>query len=562
MSKIKNFFSDTYAAEWILLLSLVLSGGFNEYVGCVLSAIISVLLIVKIAQNRNLVVNINITSLSIAVITLLYLISCFYAIDSGMAFVGFLKFLPVLLYMLLLMQDKGIKEHLIALLPYVALALGVLSLVLVFIPATRDYFTVSDRLAGFFQYPNTFALFLLVGELTALSKEKLKPIDIISALLLIILLLFTGSRAVFILAVFSNVLIIFFRKGRKNKIILCTVLAALVLAVLLLLPLLKSNEIFSRYFTISFGESTFVGRLLYYADAFPVILKHPFGLGYMGYYYIQQSIQTGVYSVMFIHNDFLQLLLDVGWIPCLLFVVGIIKSFFRKGNSAGKRIILLTVFLHCLFDFDLQFISMFFILLLFLNYNDGKQLELKKGAVFVFSFVITGLLSLYFAFALGLAHFGFNQAADSMFPGNTQNKVDLLIAEDDIVAQNTIADRIISQNEFVQIAYSAKARYAYSQGDFENLIKYKNKVFEIAPFSYEEYEEYCYMLIQGSYLYQQIGDSYSFEYCQKELLKTVDKVKNLDYRLSELGKKIADQPNTQLPGDILLYAENLGGNIK
>ena len=60
MGKIKNFFSGTYAAEWVLLLSLVLSGGFNEYVGCVLSAIISVLLIVKIARNRNLVVNINI----------------------------------------------------------------------------------------------------------------------------------------------------------------------------------------------------------------------------------------------------------------------------------------------------------------------------------------------------------------------------------------------------------------------------------------------------------------------------------------------------------------------
>ena len=557
MSKIKNFFSDTYAAEWILLLSLVLSGGFNEYVGCVLSAIISVLLIVKIAQNRNLVVNINITSLSIAVITLLYLISCFYAIDSGMAFVGFLKFLPVLLYMLLLMQDKGIKEHLIALLPYVALALGVLSLVLVFIPATRDYFTVSDRLAGFFQYPNTFALFLLVGELTALSKEKLKPIDIISALLLIILLLFTGSRAVFILAVFSNVLIIFFRKGRKNKIILCTVLAALVLAVLLLLPLLKSNEIFSRYFTISFGESTFVGRLLYYADAFPVILKHPFGLGYMGYYYIQQSIQTGVYSVMFIHNDFLQLLLDVGWIPCLLFVVGIIKSFFRKGNSAGKRIILLTVFLHCLFDFDLQFISMFFILLLFLNYNDGKQLELKKGAVFVFSFVITGLLSLYFAVALGLAHFGFNQAADSMFPGNTQNKVDLLIAEDDIVTQNEIADRIISQNEYVQIAYSAKARYAFSQGDFESLISYKNKIFQIAPVSYDEYEDYCYMLIQGIQLYKQAGDEYSTEVCEQQLLKTADRLDRLDDKLSNLGRKIVDQPKTDLPDDIVKYINSL-----
>ena len=127
---------------------------------------------------------------------------------------------------------------------------------------------------------------------------------------------------------------------------------------------------------------------------------------------------------------------------------------------------------------------MFFILLLFLNYNDGKQFELKKGAVFVFSFVITGLLSLYFAVALGLAHFGFNQAADSMFLGNTQNKVDLLIAEDDIVAQNTIADRIISQNEFVQIAYSAKARYAYSQGDFENLIKLRRLPPEMCFFVY------------------------------------------------------------------------------
>lgn len=557
MGKIKEFLSDTYAAEWILLLSLVLSGGFNEYVGCVLSAIISVLLIVKIAQNRNFVVNINITSLSIAVITLLYLISCFYAVDSGMAFVGFLKFLPVLLYMLLLMQDKGIKEHLIALLPYVALALGVLSLVLMYIPITKDYFTVSDRLAGFFQYPNTFALFLLVGELTALSKEKLKPIDIISALLLIILLLFTGSRAVFILAVFSNVLIIFFRKGKKVKILLGIVVAVLAVAVLLMLPLFNNSEIFSRYFTISFTESTFVGRLLYYFDAFPLILRHPFGLGYMGYYYVHQSIQTGVYSVMFIHNDFLQLLLDVGWIPCLLFVVGIIKSFFRKGNSAGKRIILLTVFLHCLFDFDLQFVSMFFILLLFLNYNDGKQFELKKGAVFVFSFVITGLLSLYFAVALGLAHFGFNQAADSMFPGNTQNKVDLLIAEDDIVAQNEIADRIISQNEYVQIAYSAKARYAFSQGDFESLISYKNKIFQIAPFSYDEYEDYCYMLIQGIQLYKQAGDEYSTEVCEQQLLKTADRLDRLDDKLSNLGRKIVDQPKTDLPDDIVKYINSL-----
>lgn len=558
MRKIKEFFSKTYAAHWVLLLALMFSGGFNEYVSCVLSAIISVLLIVKISRNKNFIFNINTTSISVAAIALFYLISCFYAIDSGMAFVGFLKFLPVLLYMLLLMQDKRVKKQLIGLLPYTALVLGTLSLVFSYIPATRDYFTVSDRLAGFFQYPNTFALFLLIGELTALSKEKLKVVDIISAVLLAVLLLFTGSRAVFVLAVSSNVLIIFFKKGKKVKIFLGIFLAVLAASVMLMLPLLKTTEVFSRYFTISLTESTFVGRLLYCSDALPVILNHPFGLGYMGYYYIQQSIQTGVYSIKFIHNDILQLLLDVGWIPCLLFVAGVIKSFFAKDKSAGNRIILLTFFLHCMFDFDLQFTSMFFVLLLFLDYDGDKKFEFQRGgASFVFSFAITGLLSLYFAIALALAHYGFNEASDSMFPGNTQNKVDLLIAEDDITTQNTIADRIISQNEYVQIAYSAKARYAYYQGDFESLIKYKKRIFNIAPFSYDEYEDYCNMLIQGIQLYKQVGDEYSAEVCEHQLVKTAESLNKLDEKLSNFGKKIVDQPKTNLPNNIVEYIDSL-----
>lgn len=558
MRKIKNFLSESYPTQWVLLIALLLSGGFNEYISCALSVIISVLLIIKTVKSKAFIVDINLTSVSVAVIVLFYLISCFYAIDSGIAFVGFLKFLPVLLYMLLLMQDSEQRTSVISSLPYMALILGALSLVLMYIPVTSDYFTVSDRMAGFFQYPNTFALFLLVGELILLGKEKLKLLDVIFAVVLVALMLFTGSRAVFVLAVISNILIIFFRKGKKTKIILCAVIAALVIAVLALYPLLKDNEIFSRYFTISLNESTFVGRLLYYSDALPLILKHPFGLGYMGYYYVQQSVQTGVYSVMFIHNDILQLLLDVGWLPCLLFLVGIIKSFFRRGNTSGKRIILLTIFLHSMFDFDLQFTSMFFIFLLFLDYDTGKRFEFKKGiGGFVLAYSAVGLLSLYFAVALSLSYFGFNEASDSMFPGNTQNKIELLTAQEDIEGQNEIADRIISQNEYVQVAYSAKARYAYSQGDFESLIKYKKHIFNIAPFSYEEYEDYCYMLIQGVRLYTQAGDEYSADICTQQLIKTAERLENLDDRLSDLGRKIDDQPKTELPEDITEYIDSL-----
>ena len=91
--------------------------------------------------------------------------------------------------------------------------------------------------------------------------------------------------------------------------------AASVLALVIYSALFDSFGIFRRVLSLSFTESTFVGRFLYYMDALPQILRRPFGMGYMGYYYDQLSVQTGVYSVMYLHNDLFQLVLDTGWIP-------------------------------------------------------------------------------------------------------------------------------------------------------------------------------------------------------------------------------------------------------
>ena len=62
-----------------------------------------------------------------------------------------------------------------------------------------NLFLVSERLSGFFQYPNTFALFLLISELLLLKKINLKIIDYITLAVLIGGLLYTGSRTVFLL---------------------------------------------------------------------------------------------------------------------------------------------------------------------------------------------------------------------------------------------------------------------------------------------------------------------------------------------------------------------------
>lgn len=558
MIEIKNLLSKIKSEEIILFVTLILSGGFNEFISCVISVVTSVFLIIKIVKTHLFCININVVSISVFAIGGGYFLSTFYAVDSGMAFIGFLKFLPIILYMILMMQNSCNRRYTIKILPYFALTLGIISFICMFIPVVRNYFVVAERFAGFFQYPNTFAMFLLVGELVALHKDKVRIADIVIAVLLFVLILYTGSRTVFVLALISNIVMLFLKKSMKVKIILIAIVLAFFALMFLLYPLLKDNEFFGRFFALSINESTFAGRLLYFYDALPVILKNPFGLGYMGYYYIQQSIQTGVYSVRYIHNDFLQLMLDVGWLPSVLFIVGIIKSIFGKANTMPQKIILVTIVLHSLFDFDLQFTAMFFILLLFMDFDSDKRVALKVSrGVAVFGSAFLGVLSLYFAVALSLSYFNNYKVSDAMYPFNTQNKVSVMVAQDSIEEQSKIADSIIEQNEYVQIAYSANARYAYSKGDFESLISNKNKIFQIAPFSYEEYEEYCYMLIQGIYMYEQIGDENSADYCRQELINTKQCLAGLEDRLSDLGRMIDDQPKTDLPDDIMKYISSL-----
>lgn len=65
------------------------------------------------------------------------------------------------------------------------------------------------------------------------------------------------------------------------------------------------------------------------------------------------------------------------------------------------------------------------------------------------------------------------------------------------------------------------------------------------------------MLIQGIQLYKQAGDEYSTEVCEQQLLKTADRLDRLDDKLSNLGRKIVDQPKTDLPDDIVKYINSL-----
>lgn len=528
-------------SDWILLAALFALGGFYEYVSCILCVAMGIGLLCR--KEKHLLMPKDVLTLSVLALCLAYGIVCIWAVDKGMAFVGFLKFLPLILFLLCRAQEK--KESKAAeLLPCVGAVMTVVSAMGMLIPGTKAFFSVADRLAGFFQYPNTFAIFLLVCQLLIFEKQRKKWWDYLTGAILTGGILYTGSRTAFVIAVAANAMMLLVSAKKRLPALLSLTGAAVAVGVLIFL--FRDNPVIGRFLRFSLTESTFAGRILYMADALPLLLKYPFGMGYMGYSFAQQSVQTGLYSVSYVHNDFLQFFLDIGWLPALFFLGALGHWFFRKDVAASRKIIVAALCLHCLMDFDLQYIGIF-LLLLKLTETSCPKKRLQLPTLCVIPVVLT---CFYFGIALSLSPLGLHSAAVAMYPGNTASNLKLLEQTTDVNVANQIAGNILKTNTTFYAPYSVKAKYAYAQGDFRHLIENKRKVFEKNPFGYEEYEEYCQMLITGISLYEKNGDTQSAEVCRKELKNTLTLLESNEKRLSKLGKAIEDQPITKLPKEI------------
>lgn len=537
----------------IVLAGCVLSGGFHEYVSCLLSVALAVYLAVRAHKQGYLTVKLNLTSLAVAVICAGYAVSCFWAVDTGMAWIGFCKFLPALLYMVSLWQAHD-RQQLQRILPAFGAVTVIVGVIGMHISALSPFFSVAGRLAGFFQYPNTYALFLLVCELMLFAQPILRKRSYLVAAVLVIGLLYTGSRTVFVLLILSNLVLALLQRRKLWRVVLTVAAVAVLFAVLVLL--LGQNTVLYRYLHISLSESTLVGRLLYMVDSLPLLLEYPFGTGYMGYYYLQSEIQTGLYSVMYVHNDLLQLLLDIGWLPVAVLLGALCRFFCSKTVTAHNKLIAATVLVHALLDFDLQFI--FILLLLIYLLDDAAAATRRIGRVpMQIGAIAVAAVSLYMAAALLLARVGLRTQADALYPFNTQNQLAMLEQERSLEKADQLSLRILSENTACYLPYSIQAQCAYLKGDIAQAIQNKRIVLQKAPFCYGEYEQYCLMLIHASRACLQNGDIEGGLACQKELCQVAQQLADAEQRMSKLGKAIKDQPRFELPKEIQDYVNGI-----
>ena len=475
--------------------SFLLLGLFREYSSCIYSFIWGLLLILSWHKKKNIIICFNFEHFSIWVLAVGYFITCFYGIDHGMSFIGLMKFLSVVFFIgILNMQNSYEKNVLFRIIPAIGTFMTLTGILGWFISPLRQFFYVSQRLGGFFQYPNVYALFCLVGILLLLedfSEHRKIKFFFVSTLFLGILL--SGCRTVFFLTLLSLGILCLCRK-KLRKLILPVTLIFITFGIIFSL-LSGNSQNMGRFLTTSLSSSTLIGRIIYWKDGIRESLRHPFGLGYLGYFYRESTIQTAPYNVRFIHNDFLQLALDTGIIPGILFVVMCTRSVFFKEISLEKRLCIVVMCLHFFMDFDLEFTSIWYLFLLLAEDNRNSQnLSIHSEKICRGFCILFSCLSLYIGFFMIPRYFGNALLPAQMLPFYTENNVALLSAETDSETAATLSEKILKQNPYIAEAYDIRAILALQNKNYDLMIQSKEKSLSLQKYNMEAYDNYLKLL--------------------------------------------------------------------
>lgn len=535
-----------------LITIALLFGGFYDFVSCLATVGLGIYLL-WLGKRRGLSVYWNSALMLASVIVAGYLLSVIWAVDCGMAWIGVIKFLPLPLFVIVLMQFREEeRQSLLWSVPISNLLIIGTAVLGYGIPVIREHLYLAGRLAGTFQYANTMALYFLLGILILEEKTDFSCRTALAIGVQLLGIFLTGSRTVFVLTIV--VLIGYAWRKKKFRVWNLGILGAGMIGGILYAGITSDFQNLGRFLTMSFESSTFLGRLLYWQDALPLILKHPFGLGYMGYFYSQGQIQTGVYSVVYAHNELLQILLDIGWFPAV-FAVGIfLKNLLGKGVDTFSKIILAVIVVHSLFDFDFQFLSVGFLFFMMFPYERSTKQEARKlkadGRGLLLFYGVSGVciaVSLYFFVPLLTFYVGEYEMAAKIYPYYTEAEYILLEQAASKEEGEELSDSILSRNATVSLAYDAKALASAMEGKFEEMIEYKEKAIQYNPYSIREYVDYVSLLSRG------IESGEKKELCVETLLEIPNRLKELKNRTSRLGWKIKDRPETELPEEIQAY---------
>lgn len=538
-----------YAIPLIVLLGF---GGYYTWVKCLAGCLISLSLLDTALNGKK---KIAFGMHTPAVVLCIIAITTIWSVDRSRNVEGILTGIVLLgWYMLVnLLEDKK-KNELLSVLPYAGVIVVVISVVAL-TGVVNVKLWASERLGGIFQYSNTCALFLMLGVIVeSWQINRKKYIHFILLIVNTAGIFLTGSRSI-VLALIIWLLYKGFTQKKDRKIyFIFSVIAVTVIAVLGFLHLGLEN--IARVATVFESSSSVWARILFWKDALILIVKHPLGMGYMGYSYAQEAVKTGVYTTMFVHNELLQICLDYGIIAMVLILAYIVRQIVCGRQSRLAKELLVVIVISSLVDFHMQYFIILMVLCLCLDgdvdlsfYNKISLLRKKQSKnASASTGIILGLfvLILLFAYetvAYGSIYRGNYNLAHRLLPHNTEAMEMIAMNTSDMSEAKEMADRIIKINKYSKDAYQVLEYAAAVEGNAEELIHYGSKVAELSRYDIEQYRQYDQLLgnmIDAISADASRTEELTFLYNEREELKVrLDKLRE---HTSPLAYKLTEQP--------------------
>jgi O-antigen ligase len=546
-SKIKPPTWDNWPAKLICLALTCLWGGIYDFSYAIYGAVFGGALLLVSAKLKEKKIRLpkGVTTYCLGLLVVCYVIAAFAARDKGVAAMGIVH--PVALFMFWILWNNledDLKKGIFGFIPDMAAVLTLLAYIMYFIPGAGEYLYQAQRLGGIFQYSNTYALFLLTAVVIRIYDEKTVR-SFVEIVILLSGIVFCGSRSVILITVVF--LAIFFIQNIQNiksgKMIIW--LIAVLAGVCTLLQLVMKLDI-QRLLKITLSSSTLNGRLLYWQDAIKVIAKKPFGLGYMGYYFMQPQFQTGNYVTKFVHNDILQFALDGGWLAMICIVVIFVSNIIKQDGC--RRSILILIFVHSLFDFDLQYAAVMCVAVMCMSCDECQEAD--KSLVNSVAGILT-IGCVYLAVAFAFDRFGAYETAVKLYPGNTFARMELMQDDPDE------AEKVIEKNGMSADAYEYAVEKHLADADYQAAFEDIEGMLDVAGYRISCYNQAVYDM---SYVLYQALAAEDYD----ELARVLDEIANVPVRLedlksrtSELAYRINDKPDFELEPEIQEYIDSL-----
>ncbi|GKX28554.1 hypothetical protein SH1V18_10340 [Vallitalea longa] len=495
-------------------------------------AFLLVVLTYYIIINKSIKFEKSINNVCILIGIILYFASTFYAVDKGMAVMGFLKVLVVYIFYLVMMQTNIDKRDYMNAISYSGTIISVIALSAFFIPYLQEMFVQKGRLGSFFQYPNTFAVFILISIIIMISKEKIQTYDYLAIMIMWTCFLLTFSRSMYIIGIGALLIVIIYDRKKIKHLVPFILLGTLLWYIIIIS--VDISYVFNRIEETSIKTSEWLTRLLYYKDSISIMKDHPFGTGHLGYYYIQRIYQTGAsYYVKYIHSNVLQIVMDIGIVGFVLVGLYFMRNIFNRKLSFYNKLILFIIFGHGAVDFDFQFLVIGFciVIIVFIDKDKMKTININREcSILIISIFLTSYI--YMALSSYYAYAGENEKSLYMYPYNTEAKIDLAKYYKQMKPEKAyeLADWVIENNQYAIDAYIIKRDIDYKNWELEKAYISAEKLINLNPLSITHLEKYSTILLD-------LANENLSNNSNDEALEQLEQIFEIPYRLNKLAKE-------------------------